>query len=238
MTEFRRIYCNTLEELPTLQAIKTELIEHDSIRIDYNINSKFRNSDILKEYIQSIRKELNVEVHKGEFKELEFYNIYNLFSDSVLKEVSDQLELAVKDYRLTSERLIKEFESKYDHNFIDPEKSIFTIREKLDADQNKLTKHWSYSFHGGDVCFSNFKTGQVVDINLKFDGYYGVLDLWFFQYFMKTTKEFTLLCDNFKDNTPKLIQTLNSLQEKGIVSLIQSEFFDSEKLIWNKEKSI
>jgi hypothetical protein len=93
-----------------------------------------------------------------------------------------------------------------------------------------------YNFHGGDVCFSNSKTGQVVDINLKFDGYYGVLDLWFFQYFMETTNQFTELSNNFRENTPKLVQALNSLQEKNIVSLIRSKIFNTEKLIWNKEK--
>jgi hypothetical protein len=236
MTELRKIYCNTLEELPNVQIIKTELIKHDRIRIDYNVNAKFKSSNKLAEYIQRIQQEFNVEIHKGEFKELEFYNIYNLFSDSELLRISNQLELAVKDYRLTSEKLIKEFENKYNHSFTDPEKSIYSIREKLDSDKNRLTKQWMYNFHGGDVCFSNSKTGQVVDINLKFDGYYGVLDLWFFQYFMETTNQFTELSNNFRENTPKLVQALNSLQEKNIVSLIRSKIFNTEKLIWNKEK--
>lgn len=93
-----------------------------------------------------------------------------------------------------------------------------------------------YNFYDGDVCFSNSKTGQVVDINLKFDGYYGILDLWFFQYFMETTKQFEELSTNFRKNIPKLVQALNSLKEKNVVSIIQSKTFNMEKLIWNKEK--
>lgn len=141
MIELRKIYCNTLEDLPTMQIIKAELINHDRIRIDYNINAKFKCSNKLAEYIQRVQQEFNVDIHKGEFKELEFYNIYNLFSDSELLEISNQLELAVKDYRLTSEKLIKEFENKYNHSFIDPEKSIYSIREKLNSDKNRLSKH-------------------------------------------------------------------------------------------------
>ena len=97
-----------------------------------------------------------------------------------------------------------------------------------------MSKHWEYRFHGGDVCFSNSNTGQIVDINLGFVGYYGVLDLWFFQYFMRTTKEFKLISDHLEDNTPKLNQLLNYLKENGIVKVVVSELFDSEKLIWNK----
>ena len=71
MTELRKIYCNTLEELPNVQIIKTELIKHDRIRIDYSVNAKFKSSNKLAEYIQRVQQEFNVEIHKGEFKELE-----------------------------------------------------------------------------------------------------------------------------------------------------------------------
>lgn len=235
MTELKKIYCKSFDELPTFQTVKHELAFHDRIRIDYDINATFKYSDQFQEYIGEIRKEMNVEIRKGEFKELEFYNIYNLFIETDLKEISPQLELAVKDYRLTSEKLIEEFEIKYDHEFINREKSIYDIREKLELDQNKLSENWNYRFHGGDVCFSNSKTGQVVDINLKFDGYYGVLDLWFFEYFMETTTNHNSLSLVFKENTPKLIQSLNYLKANGKIILIQSELFDREKLIWNKQ---
>ena len=236
MTELKKIYCKSLDELPSLQRIKRELASHDRIRIDYDINSAFKYSDQFQEFIDKIRKEMNVEIRKGEFKELEFYNIYSLLSETDLEKISLQLELAVKDYRLTSEKLIEEFEAKYDHEFINCEKSIYDIREKLELDENKLSKNWSYRFHGGDVCFSNSKTGQVVDINLKFEGYYGVLDLWFFQVFMETTKNHNSLSLVFKENTPKLIQSLNFLEANGKIVLIRSELFDREKLIWNKEQ--
>lgn len=234
MLELRKIFCKTLDELPSLDIINAELVKHDRIRIDFDINSKFKSSVILKKYIQNIEHELNVEIHKGKFQELAFYNIYSLFSDKEKKHLSTQLELAVKEYRLISEKLINEFENKYNHSFTDPGKSIYSIREQLDLDQHKLSKHWGYRFHGGDVCFSNSNTGQIVDINLGFVGYYGVLDLWFFQYFMRTTKEFKLISDHLEDNTPKLNQLLNYLKENGIVKVVVSELFDSEKLIWNK----
>lgn len=235
MSELKKIYCKSFDELPTFQTIKHELAHHDRIRIDYDIHATFKDSDEFEEFIDRIRKELNVEIQKGDFEELEFYNIYNLFSETDLKEIAAQLELAAKDYRLTSEKLIGEFETKYDHEFINREKLIRDIREKLELDENKLSKNWIYRFHGGDVCFSNSKTGQVVDINLKFDGYYGVLDLWFFQYFMETTANHKSLSLVFKKSTPKLIQSLNYLKSSGKIILIRSELFDAEKLIWNKQ---
>ena len=236
MSELRKIYCKTLDDLPSMQIIKNELLEHDRIRIDYDINSNFKSSNKLKEYLSKIQENFNVEIQKGEFKELEFYNIYQLFSNSELSKILMQLKVAVIDYRLTSEKLIKKFEEKYNYNFIDSEKSIFSMTHDFNADQHKLSKYWKYRFHGGDVCFSNSKTGQIVDVNLKFGKYYGVLDLWFFQCFIQTTKEYTSLSANFKNNTPKLIQSLNHLKEKGFLSIVKNKYFESEKLIWNKEK--
>ena len=120
MLELRKFFCETLDELPSLDIINAELVKHDRIRIDFDINSKFKSSVILKEYIQNIEHELNVEIHKGKFQELAFYNIYSLFSDKEKKQLSTQLELAVKEYRLISEKLINEFENKYNHSFTDP----------------------------------------------------------------------------------------------------------------------
>ena len=235
MRELKKIYCNKTKDLPTLEVIIEELKNNDRIRIDYNSKFKFLFLKNLKKYIENINQNFNVEIQKGEFKDLKFYNIYSLFSDLENEEKSRELEKAIKSYRLTSEKLILEFEEKYEYSFLDPKKSFRVIRDVLRLDENKLSKNWRYGFHGGDICFSNSKTGQVVDINLKFDGYYGVLDLWFFQYYMETTKEFKSLSQNYKDNTPKLIQTLNLLKEKGKVKSIKSELFDSDKLIWNKK---
>ena len=193
MRELRQIYCKTLNDLPTLEVIENELKVHDRIRIDYDINSKFKSSRKLKKYIQSINHNLNVEIHKGEFRELEFYNIYSLFTELEINKFSIQLEEAIKDYRILSEKLIKQFEEKYDYSFSYIKRSFSEIREKLEMDKNMLSENWTFNFHGGNICFSNSKTGQVVDINLKFDGYYGVLDLWFFQYYMKTTQKFESL---------------------------------------------
>lgn len=237
MDELRKIYCEKSGNLPSIETVGSELTQHDRIRIDYNINSRLKRSRKLRKLIEQIDQSFNVEIHKGHFKKLEFYNIYNLFSIEQLDEVSVQLENAVKSYKLTCERLIKEFKDKYDYSFSDPEKSFNVIRQKLQNDENKLSKNWIYRFHGGDVCFSNSKTGQVVDINLKFGNHYGVLDLWFFQYFMETTDEYKSLSSNFKDNTPKLIQTLNILKKKGKLKLIESDFFDPDKLIWFEEKA-
>jgi hypothetical protein len=238
MEELRRIYCKTLNDLPNLEGIGKELKIHDRIRIEYDIHANFIFSYKVKQYIKKVQKKYDVQVNKGDFKELEFYNIYNLYSDSELLQVTEDLEKAVKSYRLTSEKLIRELEEKYDHSFTDSEKSIYSILEKLEADNYQLSKKWSYRFHGGDVCFSNSQTGQIVDINLKFGGQYGVLDLWFFQYFMETTDEFYSCSLNFEENIPKLIQSLNFLKHQGKVKLIRSELFESEKLIWIKENGL
>ena len=239
MKELKKIFCSRTREIPSLETIKEELRKNDRIRIDYN--SKFNSPFIqdLKKQISNIKDSLNVEIHEGEFNNLKFYNLYNLLSETEVEKASDQLAQAAKNYRLISEILIKKFEEKYSFSFTDRNRSFREINEQMEHDKNQLSENWSYQFHGGDICFSNSKSGQIVDINLKYNGFYGVLDLWFFQYYMKTTNEFKSISSVYIDNTPKLIQTLNYLKEKGKVKLVKSEFdfLDSEKLIWNKNST-
>ena len=236
MTKLNRIFCSKTREIPSLEIIKEQLREHDRIRIDYNSKFNFLFIRNLKRRIKNIEKSLNVEIHKGEFKNSKSYNIYNLLSKSEVEKIAEQLEEATKSYRLISERLIRKFEKKYDFSFTDINRSFREISDQIEQDKNQLSKNWSYYFHGGDVCFSNSKSGQVVDINLKYNGFYGVLDLWFFQYYMKTTIEFKSMSSIYIDNTPKLLQTLEYLKAKGKVKTVKPEFdfWDYDKLIWNK----
>ncbi|TPN86845.1 DUF6896 domain-containing protein [Aquimarina algicola] len=236
MKELKKIFCSRTREIPSLETIKEELSRNDRIRIDYNSKFNFLFIRNLKRQIRNIEDLLNVEIQKGEFKDLKFYNLYNLFSENEVKKISERLEEAIKSYRLISERLIKRFEEKYNYSFTDTNKSFAKIKGQIEQDKNQLSENWSYRFHGGDICFSNSKSGQIVDINLKYNGFYGVIDLWFFQYFMQTTNEFKSISSIYIDNTPKLIQTLDYLKEKGKVKLVKSEFdfLDSEKLIWNE----
>jgi hypothetical protein len=231
----KKIFCNRTSQIPSLERIKEELNRNDVIRIEYNSRFNFLFIWNLKRQITNIEKSLNVEIHKGEFKDLKFYILYNLLSNNELEKNSKHLEEAAKSYRLISENLIRKFEKKYDYSFTDSNKSFSEIKEQLNQDKNQLSENWSYRFHGGDVCFSNSKSGQVVDINLKYQGVYGVLDLWFFKYYMKTTNEFKSISSIYIDNTPKLTQTLNYLKEKGKLKLVKPEFelFYSEKFIWD-----
>lgn len=236
----KKIHCNNSREIPSLEIIEEELTRNESIRIDYDSRFNFIFIRNLKRRISTIEKSLNVEIHKGKFKGSKCYILYNLLSDIELEKISVQLEEATKSYRLTSEYLIQKFEEKYDYSFTNSNKSYREIEDKIDKDKNQLSENWTYRFHGGDVCFSNSQSGQIVDINLKFDGVYGVLDLWFFQYYMKTTNKFKSLSLIYIDNTPKLIQTLNYLKKNGKLKLVKSkfDFLYSEKLVWDRITNI
>lgn len=161
------------------------------------------------------------------------------FSQRDLENIAKELEYATKEYRLTCEKLIKEFELKYDFSFGNKEESFSLIENKLKEDDYILSEEWRYHFHGGDVRFYNHKTDQIVEVNLKYDGYYGVLDFWFFQYFLTTTNEFYNLNKLFENNTSKLIQALNYLKDKEKLESINSFFYEmgeGDKLIWKKNK--
>ncbi|WP_299122187.1 hypothetical protein [uncultured Tenacibaculum sp.] len=177
-------------------------------------------------------------------KILEWKNkIKRLYSNSLsqrdIEHVALKLEEATKKYRFICEKLIEKFESKYNFSFENNEQSFSLIEDTLKNDDYELSKEWRYHFHGEDVRFYNHKTEQIVEVNLKYNGYYGVLDFWFFQEFLKTTNEFKTLSKLFYNNTPKLVQVLNYLRDKEKLEKVHSTFYElgeEDKFIWEKNK--
>ena len=234
MSELKTIFCKTLEDLPTIDFLSKELENLDRVRLDYNIKSEFKKSDKIINYITEVRENLNVDIYKSEFKDIEFYNIYKLLSQEELSKIYLNVEEATKSYQLLCEELINKFKNKYNYDFRGFNKSLKPFREKFELDNNKLTDDWKFYFHGGDICFKNLNSGQIVDVNLKYEKY-GVLDLWFFQCFLRTTTEFRELSKVFEKNTPKLVQTLKYLREINKLDLVNSNFKNygfEDKFIW------
>ncbi|RSC96172.1 DUF6896 domain-containing protein [Tenacibaculum singaporense] len=151
-----------------------------------------------------------------------------------LSKIYLDVEKATKSYQLLCEELINKFKNKYNYDFRGFNKSLKPFREKFELDNNKLTDDWKFYFHGGDICFKNLNSGQIVDVNLKYEKY-GVLDLWFFQCFLRTTAEFKELSKVFENNTLKLVQTLKYLRDINKLDLVNSNFKNygfEDKFIW------
>jgi hypothetical protein len=233
MSDLRKFYCTTPEDLPELETVRKELELHDRIRIDYDIHADAAFAARILDHVEMIKQQLNVEVWDGYLGEVAFYNIFRLYTEAELPAIAAEVEVAAKSYRNICEELIKAFEDKYGHSFVDPEKYIYHISERMDADNDMLSDDWRYRFHGGDVCFHHLETGQAVDVKLRYNGHYGVLYDWCLQYFMKTTPEFQSLVLNFADNEPKLWQAFGYLKEQGKMKVLELDWKDREIMIWD-----
>jgi hypothetical protein len=91
------------------------------------------------------------------------------------------------------------------------------IRMKIGkrADPGELPGSWHYSFHGQQCRFENRKTGQVLDVELGYEGELGALDPWFFHQFLSTTPRFTVLADVFVDPFHDTLRALELLADHG-----------------------
>jgi hypothetical protein len=80
---------------------------------------------------------------------------------------------------------------------------------------------WDHGFHGLECCFTNRRTGQVVDVRLAFGSEFGVLDPYFLARFIRTTpahhEAAGLLADDFHDPC----RVLEVLEGRGHLRVVE-----------------
>jgi hypothetical protein len=79
----------------------------------------------------------------------------------------------------------------------------------------QLGPEWAYQFHGLECCFTSARSGQVVDVRLTFGDEFGVLDPWFFHYFLSTTQRYSSLVTEFADGFHDTARALDVLERSG-----------------------
>jgi hypothetical protein len=79
----------------------------------------------------------------------------------------------------------------------------------------RLDTRWSYGFHGYQCGFRDKSSGQKLDVELGFDGEFGVLDPFFFAMFVRTTPGLNAIAALFRDNFHDPLRTLQVLERVG-----------------------
>lgn len=175
------LICNSLEELPSIEAIK--VIPRDR-----------RYKIIFGEEIRSTREKIGL-LWKQELSDFQVgihqieseINISKLISDEEIILNQAFFEQCAKDYRSLATKLITEltFLLKIEIKDKSPYESFSKFRGK-----NGFLNEWRYYFHGFHCCFEHSKTGQYIEVPLTYGLEFGELDPYFFMGYIKSTIQY------------------------------------------------
>jgi hypothetical protein len=116
---------------------------------------------------------------------------------------------AIRDFSDTADRLCRGLAGAQG---VRPEE---LLARRGEVEQGRRLDGWDHRFHGLECCFTNRRTGQVVDVRLCFGDEFGVLDPYFLAHFIRTTpahrQAAVLLGDDFHDPC----RVLKVLQARG-----------------------
>jgi hypothetical protein len=123
---------------------------------------------------------------------------------------------AVRDFTDTADRLCVGLAEAHG---LRPE-DLLSRREEVKG--GRLPGGWTHGFHGLECCFTNARTGQVVEVRLCFGRQFGVLDPYFLAHFIRTTPAHrevaSLLADDFHDPC----RVLEVLRARGHLRLVEA----------------
>ncbi|HLK57022.1 MAG TPA: hypothetical protein VKU00_10680 [Chthonomonadaceae bacterium] len=80
---------------------------------------------------------------------------------------------------------------------------------------------WKYFFHGSACGFGSRKTGQVIEVQLGFEGEFGVLEPWAFFQYLASTREHEALARLLKDGYDHTRQALEILARLGYLKVVE-----------------
>jgi hypothetical protein len=87
----------------------------------------------------------------------------------------------------------------------------------------RLNSRWSYGFHGYQCRFRDKSSCQKLDVELGFDGEFGVLDPFFFAAFVRTTPGLNAIAALFRDNFHDPLRTFEVLERTGRLTKVTDQ---------------
>jgi len=117
-------------------------------------------------------------------------NISKLITAEEVINNQDFFEQCAKDYRALGEKLIFEMAASYNLDLSADSPWIIFGALRNSKKQTGTINGWRYDFHGFHCGFSNFESGQEIEVPLVFSLEFGDLDPYFFSRFIRSTKSY------------------------------------------------
>jgi hypothetical protein len=106
--------------------------------------------------------------------------VLKVIDERVVLEHLPRFLAAIRDFSDTADRLCRRLAET--HGFRPEE-----LLARRDEVKEGRLDGWGHGFHGLECCFTNARSGQVVDVRLCFGSEFGVLDPYFLARFIRTT---------------------------------------------------
>lgn len=146
-------------------------------------------------------------------------------------------EQCAKDYGILAKELIFQFVDKFDleldRKF--PMMTLNTLEKELYPTSGIIDK-WYYFFHGTHCRFKNEKTGQCIEVPLRFGLEFGELDPYFFSRYIKSTPAYQPLPVKINNDFEDGRRILNVMLELGRFEIINSNIEGKKGIIVKDRK--
>ena len=176
--------CNSEEELPTLEEIKS-ISRGIQLKIIFENEIKEKREEIGEKWKEQLPN-FSIGIHTIE----EEIYIQKLITDEEIELNKEFFEICAKEYGKVGLRLITQFvenfQIEYQSDF--PLKTL-NAYEKGSYKQSGTMGEWKYFFHGFHCAFHHKKTAQSIEVPLTFGEEYGALDPFFFIEFIQSSPE-------------------------------------------------
>lgn len=215
--EEKRLVVTSLENLPSIQAIKS-IKRGVNLKIEFEHKIKSKREEIGEGW-KSQLPEFSIGIHtiKDEI------NILKLITDQEIEQHQLFFEKCAQEYGILGSQLIhrfvREFEVKSHEGF--PLRTLNPYR-KTQYEQGGNMGEWKYFFHGFHCAFTHKKTKQYIEVPLTYGDEYGELDPYFFSKFIKSTPKFQPLPIGIYDDFSDGLRILEVMEKIGKFEKIES----------------
>jgi hypothetical protein len=178
------ISINTLEQIPTLETIKSIPRERIlKLVFDKRVQDQ---REIVGQNLKKTLLGFQIGIHTIEPE----INIAKLITGKEIEDNQDFFEKCAKDYRQLGEELLFKLVVELDLE-LNKEFPMETFNKlKRDKRQTGKIEDWRYFVHGFHCGFENNKTGRLIEVPLVFGLEFGDLDPYFFSKYIKSTPDY------------------------------------------------
>lgn len=235
MSQPLRIACGGISDIPALEVLDRLATRQQHVVLDFRVSGgsashAFDIGSIIARLAPLLPEDIVV-FDAGSSTDARSISIMRVLGKETILHHAETIHAAAADFKELASRLVSELSTRLE---LSPDRLAKDplIRLKLgDRDSGSLNRLWDYVFHGLECRFQNRETGQVVEVQLAFEGEFGALGPQFFHTFLSTTPRFAPLTAIFEDPYHDVRRALEILAEGGLLRRVLSTFSGGESFV-------
>lgn len=183
MRTIEEITCDSLESLPSLQRL-SQIPRERPLKIVF--------APSIQDYRDSVSEEWTKKFpdhHIAAYRDEPIIFVSKLISDDDIISHASFFERCARDFRALATQLVTGLAMHFGE-VIDPENAMNTFGKIRRKSPKGTVGDWTYRIHGAHCSFTSTKTGQTLEVYLKTQLEFGILDPYYFVEYIKTTDRY------------------------------------------------